>query len=192
MSYCWILQSLAKSVSPDATQKDSEHRPHQPFLALTPCVQRLASTYLIDLNLERGIPCTTKMTETLYECYLSNFTVYNLDAFSALLLEISLRVMDNKSGCRLRMPFPGVLRHQLHRLEGFKLTVRRCQELLSQYCGVHTYILALAEFSSSSSDIDNRLRRLHPILHLFLVLDYCTSRSLIILTVGFKLKVVTT
>jgi hypothetical protein len=47
-----------------------------------------------------------------------------------------------------------------------------CQELLSQYCGVHTYILALAELSSSSSDIDNRLRRLHPILLLFLVLDY--------------------
>jgi regulator of sigma D len=40
---------------------------------------------------------------------------------------------------------------------------RLCQELLSQYssqhCGVYTYILAVAE-SSSSSDLSNRHRRL--------------------------------
>jgi hypothetical protein len=30
----WIVQSLAKSVSPDFAQKNSEHRPPQPFLAL--------------------------------------------------------------------------------------------------------------------------------------------------------------
>ena len=47
-----------------------------------------------------------------------------------------------------------------------------CQELLSQYCGVHTYILALAEYSSSSSITDNKHRQLHPILPLFLVLNY--------------------
>jgi patatin-like phospholipase/acyl hydrolase len=37
-----------------------------------------------------------------------------------------------------------------------------CQELPSQYCGVHTYILALSEFSSTSSITDNRHRRLCP------------------------------
>ena len=53
-----------------------------------------------------------------------------------------------------------------------EIVVLSCQELLSQYCGVHTYILALAESSSSSSNIENRLRRLHPILPLFLVHYY--------------------
>jgi hypothetical protein len=41
----------------------------------------------------------------------------------------------------------------------------------SQYCGVYTYILAVAEFSSSSINA-NRLCQLHPILSLFLVPNY--------------------
>ena len=32
------LQSLAKSVSPHFAQENSEHRPYEPFLALTPCL----------------------------------------------------------------------------------------------------------------------------------------------------------
>jgi hypothetical protein len=47
--------------------------------------------------------------------------------------------------------------------------------LLSQYssqqCGVYTYILAVAEFSSSSINA-NRHRRSCPILPLFLMLNY--------------------
>jgi hypothetical protein len=46
--------------------------------------------------------------------------------------------------------------------------------LLSQYssqqCGVYTYILAVAEFSSSSIN-EYRHRRTRPILHLFLMLN---------------------
>jgi hypothetical protein len=41
----------------------------------------------------------------------------------------------------------------------------------SQHCGVYTYILAVAEFSSSSID-DNRHRPLYPQLLLFLVHNY--------------------
>jgi hypothetical protein len=42
---------------------------------------------------------------------------------------------------------------------------------LLKHCGVYTYILAVAEFSSSSINA-NRHRRSRPILHLFLMLNY--------------------
>src|SRR5438552_12465634 len=41
----------------------------------------------------------------------------------------------------------------------------------SQHCGAYTYILAVVEYSSSSN-LSNRLRQLHPTLSLFLVHNY--------------------